>query len=439
MTNGAISLPGFSAKATAGIVAPMQTPNRPDPLHASAVSKPLLALLAIAAAALVANLYYAQPLIGSIGPQLGLAPGLAGSIVSVTQVGYGIGLFFLVPLADLVENKTLVLVALTLTAASLVLLGLSQSAVLFFLASFIMGVCSAAAQVLLPFVAELVPPARRGRVLGNVMACVLAGIMLARPVALFLSGSFGWRSVFLLSAALLVLIGLSLARMMPRYRPAGTSHYSRVLASMLRLLAVSPVLRRRSLYQCLMFGAFNLFWTAAPIMLAARFGLSERGIALFALAGAGGALAAPFAGRLADRGLVRAATLGSVTVLGLAFAATGWAAAGAGLVALVILAMLIDAAVQTTQVVSQRIVFAVPPHVRGRVNGVYMTCLFVGGAAGSLAGTVSLHLGGWPATAAVGACTGLVLLLAVLTERRDRPERIDTAAIPAALGSRLDG
>ena len=244
-----------------------------------------------------------------------------------------------------------------------------------------------------------------------------------------MADSFDWRSVFLLSAGLMALIGAALARLMPRHRPAGGTHYGVVLGSMVRLLVRSPVLRRRRLYQFLMFGAFNLFWTAAPIMLAGRFGLGHRAIALFAPAGVGGALAAPFAGRLADHGLARAATIGSVLALGLSFAATGWASwvgGGSGLIALVILAVLIDAEVQTNQVVSQRIVFAVPPTVRGRVNGVYMTCLFAGGAAGSLAGTVSLHGGGWTATAAVGALVAVVLLLAIATERRGRPEHIDT-------------
>ena len=408
---------------------PAQGGPAPFPPFSDAASTRLVALIAAASAVLVANLYYAQPLIASIAPQVGIPADVAGLMVSVTQIGYGVGLFFLVPLADMVENKALVLGALAVAAAALVLLGSSHSAAPFFAASFAMGVCSASAQVLLPFVAHVVPPERRGRVVGNVMACVLAGIMLARPVALFMADSFGWRSVFLLSAGLMALIGAALARLMPRHRPAGGTHYGVVLGSMVRLLVRSPVLRRRSLYQFLMFGAFNLFWTAAPIMLAGRFGLGHRAIALFALAGVGGALAAPFAGRLADRGLARAATIGSVLALGLSFAATGWASwvgGGSGLIALVILAVLIDAAVQTNQVVSQRIVFAVPPTVRGRVNGVYMTCLFAGGAAGSLAGTVSLHGGGWTATAAVGALVAVVLLLAIATERRGRPEHIDT-------------
>jgi predicted MFS family arabinose efflux permease len=378
----------------------------------------LIAVLAVATGALVANLYYAQPLIASIGREIGVSPDLSGAVVSVTQIGYGMGLFLLVSLADLVENRRLVLTTLTFTTCGLVAAALSTSAVPFFLASFLIGFCSTGAQVLLPMVAYLVPEARRGRVLGNVMACVLTGIMLARPVSLFIAASFGWRAVFWSSAVLMVIIGSALMRMMPRYAPRGGMHYGQILVSMIGLFRAMPVLRWQAGTQALMFGAFNMFWTAAPLMLLDRFGLTQFQIGLFALAGAGGALAAPIAGRLADRGLGRKANITAVILLGLAFYATGWAAAAGMMAVLVILAILIDAAVQTTQIISRRIIFAIPPETRGRVNAIYMTCLFTGGALGSVLGTITFHWGGWMATASAGGLIGVAVL--TLTTLRAR-------------------
>lgn len=374
-------------------------------------SPALITVLATATGALVANLYYAQPLIASIGPDIGVSPDLAGSVVSVTQIGYGIGLFLLVSLADLVENRRLVLATLACTTVGLVGAALSTGALPFFAASFLVGFCSTGAQVLLPFVAFLVPEARRGRVLGNVMACVLTGIMLARPVSLFVAASFGWRAMFWASAALMVVIGLALARMMPRYAPRGGMRYRRVLVSMVVLFRTMPALRWQSATQALAFGAFNLFWTAAPMMLADRFAMTQHQVALFALAGAGGALAAPVAGRLADRGLGRRANVGAVVVLGLAFFGTLWAAGAGAVAAMVVLTVLLDAAVQTTQIISRRTIFAVPPERRGRVNAIYMTCLFAGGAIGSVLGTITYHWGGWTATATVGGSIGVLLLV----------------------------
>jgi predicted MFS family arabinose efflux permease len=384
-------------------------------------SSALITVFAIASGALVANLYYAQPLIASIGPEIGIGPHLAGSLVSVTQIGYGVGLFLLVSLADLVENRRLVFVMLAVTVVGLVGAATATTAVPLFAASFLVGLCSTGAQVLLPFVAHLVPEARRGRVVGNVMAGLLTGIMLARPVALFIAASFGWRAVFWSSAVLMLVIGGALARVMPRYQPCAGMNYGKLLASMAALLRDMPALRRRAAYQALMFAAFNLFWTAAPIMLAERFGMGQHAIGLFALAGAGGALTAPVAGRLADRGLVRSTTAGAMIVLGLSFYGTSWASGTAGIAALVLLTVLIDATVQTNQVVSQRIIYAGPAESRGRVNAIYMTLVFIGGALGSVLGTITYHWGGWTATASAGALIGVLTLLLFATEARGLP------------------
>ncbi len=393
----------------------------PDGLPlAPQASTALLTVLTIGVGVLVANLYYAQPLIASIGQELHISSGVAGSIVSVAQIGYGTGLFLLVPAADLFENKRLVLTLMGLTVVGLVALATSGSALSFFVASFLLGLCATGAQVLLPFAAHLIPEERRGRTVGNIMAGVLTGIMLARPVALFVAGSFGWRTVFWSSAGLVSVLGLLLARMMPSYRPAGGMHYGRIIGSMVRLPPRMPALCWRSAYAALMFGAFNMFWTAAPLMLTDRFGLSQHAIGLFALAGAGGALAAPWAGRLADRGLELAATAAAMLLLGLCFAGTGWAVGAVSLLPLVVFTVILDASVQTNQVVSRRTVFGTPAAIRGRVNALYMTATFIGGAAGSLLGTLTYNLGGWPATAETGVAIGVVLVGLLGLEMRSR-------------------
>ena len=391
----------------------------------------LLTALTVASAALIANLYYAQPIVASIAPGLGIAPDLAGSVVSVTQVGYGIGLLLVVPLADLVDNRKLVLLSLAATTVGLVGTALSTAAAPFFAAAFLVGFCATGAQVLQPFVARLVPEEQRGRAIGNMMAGVLTGIMLARPVSLFVAASFGWRTVFWGSAVLLIGVGAVLARTMPRHRPASRMGYGQILGSMAGLLRDRPTLRWRSASQALMFGAFNTFWTAAPLMLADRFNMGGHGIGLFALVGAGGALAAPLAGRLADRGFGPMASAGAMIVLCLAFFATGWAAAATALVVLAVLAVVMDAAVQTNLVISQRVVFAVPDEIRGRANAVFVTTLFAGGAIGSMLGTLTYHYGGWTGTAITGGTMGAAALLLLAIERH-RNGKSETVVRPTA-------
>ena len=386
------------------------------PVERREASSALLMAVAVAAGALVANIYYAQPLIASIGPDLGVSPEFAGAIVSVTQIGYGLGLLLIVPLADLIENRRLALVATAVAVVSLVGAAVSPSASSFFLFSLFVGVSSTGAQVLLPYVAQFIEPERRGRVIGNVMGGLLAGVMLSRPLALFIAAEFGWLAVFWVSAALIVAIEIALARLMLVYRPRGATSYGKVLASMLHVLRDAPAIRWRAAYQALLFCAFNLFWTAVPLMLAERFGMDARAIALFALAGAGGALAAPIAGRLADRGLGQLATGCAVVAAGASLAATTWAAATTSLAAMVGLAVVIDAATQATHIVNQRTILSVEAAIRGRANALYMTFTFVGGAIGSLLGPYAIHAGGWSAAALTGAAVCALALAVVVAE-----------------------
>lgn len=187
-------------------------------------------------------------------------------------------------------------------------------------------------------------------------------------------------------------------------------HYTHIIASMIGLPPRMPALCWRSAYAALMFGAFNMFWTAVSLMLADRFGLGQHAIGLFALAGAGGALAAPLAGRLADRGLEIPTTAGAMLMVALSFGATGWAIAATALLPLIVATVCLDASVQINQVISRRTVFGTPAAIRGRVNALSMTATFIGGAIGSLLGTVIYNSGGWSATAGTGVAVGLVLV-----------------------------
>ncbi|MCJ8507337.1 MFS transporter [Rhizobium lemnae] len=383
-------------------------------------SRTLISVVGLAAGSLVANIYYAQPLINEIAPELGITGDLAGALVSTTQIGYGIGLFFLVSLADRIENKRLTLTLLAITLFGLLGMAVSTSVVPFFVCSFLIGVCSTGAQVLIPFIAHRVPIEKRGRVVGNVMAAVLTGIMLSRPIALFVSATFGWRAIFLLSACLMAFIGVTLLKVMPQQKPQSSMSYPAILRSMGSLIRETPVLRWRSMYQAIIFCAFNLFWTAIPFALSERFGLSQEGIGLFALAGAGGALAAPIVGRLSDRGWGLALSMSAMLGLAVFFALSGYAVAAGALILLTMCAVLIDAAVQGNQIVSQRIIFAIAPEKRGRLNAIYMTSAFIGGAIGSTLGTVTYHAGGWSGTAATGGLLGILGLVLFLIEHGGR-------------------
>jgi predicted MFS family arabinose efflux permease len=386
--------------------------------HGPGISPGLTAIFSVSCGLMVANLYYAQALIGEIAPALGLHGAVAGLVVTTTQLGYGAGLFFVVSLADRVENKRLIVMLTGGACFGLLGTWMATGAVSFLFFSFLTGFCSVGAQIMVPLAAHLAPEATRGRVVGNIMGGLITGIMLARPLANGIAAIAGWRMIFVLSAIAMAALTLLIIRAVPERHPEPDLRYGQLLRSSVSLLVKTPTIRRRTAYQATMFAAFNLFWTAVPLLLAARFGLGQPGIALFALAGAGGALAAPIAGRLGDRGHIRAGTAVALTAAIAAFLIAGWAAAAHALILLAAAAVLLDAATQLNQVLGQRVLFSIAPEARGRINAVYMTVVFLAGALGSMLATVSFEQGGWTATVSVGAALATAALLLFLTERR---------------------
>ncbi|MFB5761886.1 MFS transporter [Paenibacillus medicaginis] len=385
----------------------------------------LTLFLAISCGIIVANLYYAQPLVGEISSSIGLSSGAAGLIVTLTQIGYGIGLLFVVPLGDVLENRKLVVGALFLTILSLLTLAAAPSAALFLLASAMIGIGSVAAQILVPYAAHLAPDESRGRVVGNVMSGLLLGIMLARPLSSMVADLLGWRSVFVLSSVLIFVLALVLAKALPARKPVTNEPYSRLIGSMWHLLKTTPILRRRAIYHAAVFGTFSLFWTTVSLLLTGpAFHFSQMEVALFALAGVSGAIAAPIAGRLADRGWIRTAT-------GLALAAVIIALALPFMVhtrsvftvsILVFSAILLDMGVSANLVLSQRAIFALGAEVRSRLNGLFMAIFFAGGALGSAAGGWAYDLGGWKAASVIGIALPAMALIYYFTERKQVQE-----------------
>ena len=390
-----------------------------DESAAPAFPAPLQVLFATACGVMVANIYYAQPLIALIAPDLGINEHTAGVVVTTAQLGYAAGLFLLTPLADIVENRRLVLSLAGLTIFALLGAALARSSPLFLACSFVIGLGSTGAQVLVPLSSLLAPPPIRGRVIGNIVAGLLAGIMLARPLASFVASHWGWRAIFFLSAGMMTIMVALLARALPRRQPEPGPRYGSLLISIGWLFADHPLLRRRTICHALAFATFQLFWTAIPLALADRLGLTQSGIALFALAGAGGALCAPLAGRLADRGYTRSGIWIAIASIVVAFALAGWAGAALSVVGLAVSAILLDAAVQANLVMSQRVIYGLDPAARGRINAGFMTSIFIGGAGGSFLGALIYTSGGWGWVAATGAMLGgLALLLLALEQWR---------------------
>ncbi|MEY8743494.1 MFS transporter [Bacillales bacterium AN1005] len=382
----------------------------------------IVLLLASACGLIVANLYYAQTVVGPISMTTGLSSAASGLIVTLTQLGYVIGLLFIVPLSDIIENRRLATFSLIVLILALIIAAFAPQSGLFLIVSLFIGLGSVVAQILVPYATYLTSEEQRGRVVGNVMSGLLLGIMLARPVASFITSIWGWQAVFIFSAIMIALLTILLSRTLPARQPEPNLNYGQLIISLGTLLKKLPPLRRRALYQASLFGAFSLFWTTVPMRLANDFNMSQQGIAWFALAGVGGAIAAPIAGRLADRGLTRILTGAAMVIALLSFAITYLFQSNSttALIVLLIAAITLDMAVSGNLVLGQRVIYSLGNEARGRINGIFMSIFFIGGAAGSSIGSWSYAYGGWALTSIIGIAMPLLAFLYYFTEKNTR-------------------
>jgi len=377
------------------------TAARPHP-----ATRTIALVMAVACGLTVANLYYCQPLLDLISGDFHVGQGTASLVVTLTQVGYAAGLLFLVPLGDLLENRRLVTRLLLGTAVSLAVAAASPAFPLFLGISVLVGVTSVIVQILVPLAAHLAPEEQRGSYVGTVMSGLLLGILLARSASSAVAELLGWRAIYVISAVLMVALSLVLRRLLPVWRPGHSSTYRGTLASVWTLVRTEPVLRRKAFAQAMMFGAFTAYWTAIAYELIDRHGFSQGEIAVFALVGAGGAAAAPLAGRLADRGH---GELGQGLALVVAAASFVLALVGEpSWVLLGVAAVVLDFCVQSHQVMGQHVIYGLRSQARARINTVYMTTVFVGGSLASLV-TGWLHdHGGWDAVCVLGIILPLI-------------------------------
>lgn len=390
---------------------------------APTLSRNLTLLLAFAVGVIAANLYYAQPLTAPIALSLGLDVAIAGLVVTLTQIGYGLGVLFLVPLSDLAENRKVILTLMAIAIAALLAIGLSTSLIPYFAAAFFLGIGVSCVQIIVPYATHLSREEIRGQVVGSLMSGLMLGIMLSRPISSLMTDALSWHAVFYFSAALMAVLMVILYFFLPQRQPAQNNlRYMHLLASMSKLMFHYSVLRRRAIYQAFMFAAFCLFWTAVPLLLAGpEFHLSQSGIAIFALVGVGGAVFAPLAGKMADLGHTKMASNIAFLSGSFSFLLTHFVPLGSitSLLLLTLAAILLDAGVSANLVLGQRAIFTLPAELRGRLNSLYIATIFIGGSFGSFIGAWAYAHGGWNLTSWVGFALPTLGLVYFLTERRE--------------------
>ena len=382
------------------------------------VSRGVLLLLAVVAGFMVSNIYYGQPLLESMGTDLGISLAHIGWVVASSQAGYLLGLVFLVPLGDIVDRRALISVQVGASAvgAGAVTLALSQAALL--LAFAILGLASSVVQTIVAYTAASSTPDKRGGNIGTVTAGVVSGLILARTVAGGMTELWGWRSVYVFAAAAAVVLSLSVLLALPKEQfGRGPTRYWPAVSSVVVLTRRNPLFRTRALITMLLFASFGVLWNGMSLLLSGpAWNLPPGVIGLFGLAGLVGILAASKAGAAADRGWgqrVTGISLMALVVSWLALSLGSWSLLWfiAGIIVL-------DAAVQSVHVSSQTMIVAGAAESASSIIGSYMVFYSVGSALGAAAVTPVFDAWGWTGASVLGAGFALLALAVWGMERR---------------------
>jgi len=383
-----------------------------DPPRAE-IPRSLAFLLAAAAGLTVANLYYNQPLLGLIRVTYGVTPREVGFVSTATQLGYGLAMLLLVPLGDRYERRGLIVGMTAASALALVGVALAPSLAALLAMSLVLGVTSMVPQYVVPFAAGLAGEKSRGRAVGTVMSGVLIGILGSRTLAGFVGASFGWRTMYAIAAGFMLVLAALLRASLPTQRPETTMPLAALYRSLVGLVREYPALRRHALLGALTFAAFSAFWTTLTFHLATlpgRYGSETAG--LFGLVGVAGALGAPLFGRYADRATPLAVNGLAIVVLMLGYAA--FALGGGSLLGLAAGVVLLDLGTQANHISNQTRIFNLDPRRRSRLNTIYMSAYFAGGALGSALGIAVYGRWGWLGVCGLGLAFGATALIVLV-------------------------
>lgn len=366
--------------------------------------------MAIATGLAVASNYYPQPLLETIARAFSLSVNQAGFIVTIAQLGYACGLMFIVPLGDMFERRNLIVLMTLLSAAGLLITAMAPTLTIMLVGTALTGLFSVVAQILVPLAATLAEPERRGKVVGLIMSGLLLGILLARTVAGALASLGGWRTVYWVASALMIVMALVLWRKLPKHEQKTDLNYGQLLKSIFSLFIHTPVLRTRALVGMFCFANFSILWTSMAFLLAGpAYQYSEGVIGLFGLVGAAGALAATRAGHLADKGKAHL-----TTTVGLILLLLSWAAIAYGqhsVISLILGIIVLDLSVQGVHITNQSVIYKSMPEARNRLTAGYMTTYFIGGAVGSLVSASAYQTAGWYGVSIAGTVMCVLNLL----------------------------
>ena len=382
------------------------------------MTKFLAILFAICSGLAIGNLYWAQPLLVQIMDGFGLPAANGGLLVTATQIGYAMGILFILPLGDFVRRKRMIAIVMVLSVLALVSCAISPSFTILSLSLFSMGIVTISGQIILPLAGDLSREDERGHIVGIVSSGITTGILFSRFASGIIAGFWGWRSVYVIAAALNLVMVLVMIYVLPEI-PAKNKFksYGKLLASVFTTFKNHRSLPNILLHSGLIFGLiFNIFWTSLTFLLSAEpFNYNTFQIGLVSLAGLAAAVFGVGIGKLQDKGLSIPA-LGAFIVVCLVSMVCGFAFSDS-IVAIVIVAAVLSVAVQGVSVLTQTRLFNLSQGERSRLNTVFVVNNFIFGAVGSALASLLWSLGGWSYVMMAASAVSVAALIVWLFSR----------------------
>lgn len=370
----------------------------------------ILWTLAIVAGISVTNLYYNQPLLNVIRHELGVSEFKTNLIAMITQIGYALGLLFIVPLGDLYQRKKIILTNFILLIFSLLAIAVASNIYIIWGASLITGICSMIPQIFVPIASQFSQPENKGRNVGIVISGLLTGILASRVISGFVGEVLGWREMYSIAAGMMLVCSIVVLKVLPDIHPTFQGKYSDLMKSLFFLIKEYPALRIYSIRAGIAFGSFLAMWSCLAFKMGeAPFYANSDTIGILGLCGIAGALTASFVGKYVKKVGIRNFNFIGCTLILLAWTSLHFC--GNTYIGIIAGVILIDIGMQCIQLSNQTSIFAIYPSASNRVNTIFMTTYFIGGSLGTFLAGSCWQSWGWAGVSCIGSVLILISLL----------------------------
>lgn len=367
-------------------------------------------ILAVTCSAAVANLFYDQVLLSSIIKDFSVRPSEAGLLLSVIQVGYTLGLLFVVPLGDRFNRRNLILGSIVLSAFWLVLMTWVSNFYSLLVVGFLLGFSTVSAQIIVPFVASNAMEKQRGKLVGKLLTGIFMGVLVGRVFGGWIGQLFNWDVAHWTATFILLCLAGYLKWKLPEDRAPKKASYKEIIGSLLPLIKQEPVLRETLILGSTAFAAFNIFWVPLTLLLNGEPYYFASGMTgTFGFIGMAGTLAAGFVGKLSNSAGVRYWNMIAIIMMLVSFVllGLGWRS----LFLLIFVTFLLDVGSRMNMTLNQGRLYQLDPGKHSRLNALFMVSYYLGGSFGSSIGSLAYHLGGVKGMVIGGcACIGLAIV-----------------------------